>query len=351
MGAAARAADAGRDFSRTDGSLSMHLPRLALPILAAVLLAGLAGAAPVATQAAADPSGAELMRLTNLDRVALGLRPLATDSVRVSIARDRAFRCPGRTALVASGRSQDMATRNYFAHEILGCTNRTGQPVSSMDILVDVFGYNTYRAENIGWNTYGDGAVTYVPGCDVNGANCAGTPIASTGRAAGVEGDFMRSPGHRTNILYGYDRFGCASAQAADGRTYFTCLFSKGGPNPVSAPPSPTPPTPGPTSTPTPPAPTPTPPAPAPDTTAPRFVLLSGVARSLAAGKSLTETATVSDDRSLALMTLTLDGVTLGRWPLSGTTATRSVAVAASKLPRGEHVFRWTLLDAAGNSR
>ena len=97
----------------------------------------------------------------------------------------------------------------------------------------------------------------------------------------------MNSAGHRSNILGGFDRFGCGSGIGADGTVYVACVFSLGGQDPIPAPtptatPTPTPtanptPKPTPSSTPTPiPNPTPTPtPTPTPVPAKPGTPVLS----------------------------------------------------------------------------
>lgn len=241
--------------------------RLAVLAAAALVLAGTMAAPPAAVRAdPVDPLGTELMRLTNLDRWALGKPALAIDSTLATFARDLSFACPTNASLVLRGRAQDMADRGYFSHSVVGCLRTDGSTASVLDIMADVLGYRTTRAENIAWNNYGTEAAAYGYGCAPDGTGCAGsTPTIKTVEVA--ERGFMQSPGHRASILGGFDRFGCGSAFAADGSRYYACVFSLGGPPAVPTPtPTATPPA---TPTPTPRAtPTPTPtPAPVPAAT------------------------------------------------------------------------------------
>ncbi len=303
-----------------------HLVALA-SVLAAITLIAPSGPAPaVAKAATSDPEGAALMRLTNLDRVALGKPALAIDPFLVSLALDRRFACPSDGSLVVSGRARDMADRGYFSHQIPGC----GETV--LDVMKAEFGYNTLRAENIAWNDYPAGTSTYRIGCDIGGGNSAGGTTSAATAVVVAEREFMQSAGHRTNILGSYDRFGCGSATDAIGGTYFSCIFSKGGPSTITLQPV----------------------APNPatvDRTPPRFVLLSGVARAMAPGHGLLESARVTDDVKLGSLELIVDGRTVSKWRLSGRTTTRAVWVSASMLPTGTHRIRWTVRDAAGNAR
>src|SRR5204862_1677118 len=74
---------------------------------------------------------------------------------------------------------------------------------------------------------------TYVIGCAVDApldaSDCGHGSTSTTQPVAHAERMFIRSSGHRSNILGDYDRFGCGSGSASDGTTYFACLFSKGG--------------------------------------------------------------------------------------------------------------------------
>ncbi len=273
-----------------------------------------------------DPAGAALMRLTNLDRAALGKPTLAIDPFLVSLARDRRFSCPSNASLVLSGRARDMAARSYFSHAIPGC----GSGTTILDVLRTEFGYNTPRAENLAWNDYPAGTSTYRIGCDLGGANCAGGSTSAITSVVIAERGFMESAGHRTNILGSYDRFGCGSAVDASGGTYFSCIFSRGGPTSIVIAPAP----PNPASL---------------DRTPPRFVRLSGVARTLAAPRSLLETAKVTDDVRLGTLQLVVDGRVVATWRLGGRTTTRATWVPASLLGSGTHRIEWILRDAAGN--
>lgn len=299
------------------------MPRrhLLAPLIAlAVLLAG-AAVAPSAVRAAAidDLPALQLMRITNLDRAALGLPALAVDPVLAAIAQDRSFPCPSRPGLILAGRSEDMATRAYFAHEIAGCG------VTVVTILMTEFRYNTFRAENIAWNSgYGTAPTAYLTGCDESGSNCGGGTATVAADVAAAQRGFMGSPAHRATVLGAYDRFGCGSAQGG-GRVYFTCLFSRGGPNPTMSL------------------------AAAADGTAPAFTATSGTGGTLPKLRTRAFGARVRDDVALRSVTVTWDGHTMGTWTLSGTAAYRAVTVPARLVTAGRHRLVWVVRDAAGN--
>lgn len=336
---------------------------VALAVAAIAILATVVVAPAGAGAATVDPYGDELMRLTNLDRGALGKAPLAIDSTLASFARDLSWTCPTSGALVLRGRAADMADRSYFSHYVAGCIGAGGTDMSVLDVMSQVLGYRTMRGENIAWNTYGTESATYAYGCAIDGTGCTGT--TTTPKTVEVaERLFMQSAGHRSNILNSFDRFGCGSSLAGNGGRYYACVFSLGGP---AASPTPTPtPTPNPTPTPTPtpdptptpapvaaPAPTPVPtpiPTPAPDTTRPSIVRLTGTSV-VRAGHGRTVGITVADNRSLRRLRVWVDGRRMVTWTLSGTRATRSLYVPSYRLWMGRHAVRWTTWDAAGNSR
>jgi hypothetical protein len=125
----------------------------------------------------------QLFGLTNQARASAGLPALRWDSTLAGIAR---------------WRSQDMATRDYFSHNI----PPTGEMV--FDVM-DQQGY-CYRlaGENIGWNNYPDDQATDV-----------------------VQTDFMNSPEHRQNIMGpAWKVAGVGAYKLADGRKFYTILFA-----------------------------------------------------------------------------------------------------------------------------
>jgi len=340
-------------------SRTLSRPRrfVALAVAAIAILATIAAAPPGAGAAPVDLYGDELMRVTNLDREALGKAPLAVDPTLAAFARDLSWTCPTNGALVLRGRAADMADRSYFSHYVAGCLNAGGTDMSVIDVMSLALGYRSMRGENIAWNTYGTEAATYAYGCAIDGTACRGTTTTPKTVEVAQRG-FMRSSGHRSNILSSFDRFGCGSALAGDGSRYYACVFSLGGPaaTPVPAPTAtPTPaPTPTPVPTPTPqlapaPAVVPTPTSP-PDLARPSFVRLTGTS-TVRAGYGRTLGAMVADDRSLRTLKVWVDGRRLRTWTLGGTRATRSILVPSSRLWMGRHTVRWTAWDAAGNSR
>lgn len=209
--------------------------RLLLPLLVAALAVVADGPAlglPVPTALAATTSSSfsdDLMLVTNLDRAAFGLPALTVDPTLASFALDAPFACPSNASMTLLGRADDMATRDYFAHTIAGCSKPDGTLYTSLDIVYLTFGYNTNRGENIAWNTYPTSDATYQSGCDINGNNCVGATAIVPSTVAVAERGFMMSSGHRANILGTYDRFGCAAAYGSTG-WYYACVFSLGGP-------------------------------------------------------------------------------------------------------------------------
>ena len=151
-------------------------------------------AAPVAADGGADST---LFSLTNQDRSSNGVRSLSFNGTLQSIGEGASYRCGGITVY---GRSVDMIQRHYFSHVIAGC----GQYVFSM---MQAYGVH-YRSagENIGWvdnETNGGSAASY------------------------INGQFMNSPDHRSNILNGnYTSMGAGSAFSSN----WSC--SCGGPYP-----------------------------------------------------------------------------------------------------------------------
>jgi uncharacterized protein YkwD len=129
-----------------------------------------------------------LFSLTNSDRTSNGVHSLAFSGTLQAIGESARYNCNG---IIVSGRSYDMIRRNYFAHPILGC----GQYVFSM---MQAFGVR-YRSagENIGW---------------VNGN------LSSGSAANWINGSFMRSADHRSNILDArYTEMGVGSDESAPG--------------------------------------------------------------------------------------------------------------------------------------
>ncbi len=265
-----------------------------------------------------DFAGEELMRLTNLDRVALGVPALRSDELLVDLARDHAFTCPSTGATVY-GRAKSMATTGYFGHEIYGCKKPDGTYYNVLDVLYSQFGYNTYRSENIAYNNYGVGSTLYVAGCDINGQNCKGPNTYSQQTVAVAERGFMSSSGHRADLLGNYDRFGCASwLNGSTSIKYFVCLFSLGGPKPL-------------------------------DTAAPTFSTASGSGLTVSRGTSITFSASFGDNFRLADGYVKVDSTVVANWAYSYdvTSTTKSVTVSTSNLSTGAHTLTWAARDVS----
>ncbi len=221
------------------------------------------GLSPALAQSG-SPTGldSELFSLVNQDRTSNGLGALANNSTLDGIGEARPYY--GCSVSPIYGRAADMLNRDYFSHQIPGCSADGGYvwPIMSADGIA-------WRSagENVGWNS-GDAS----PAVAINSA-------------------FMASPDHRANILGAYNILGVGSWYTPAQWNY---PGSGGGPwqdvymfaeefalIAASAPPPPPPPPPPPSSggggggshsTPTPtPAPTPTPtPTPTPKPRPPR---------------------------------------------------------------------------------
>ncbi len=303
----------------------MRHRRLSLLLVVPSLALGLQVAAPaVASAATMNPLGAELMRLTNVDRASLGLPAMTQDPTLVALATGLPFTCPTST-LIVYGRAQDMAARGYFSHAVLGCTKSDGTGFGGLDEMA-LLGYNTNRAENIALNNYGTAAAAYQFGCALDGTACRGS-TDSIATVAAAEHQFMMSAGHRAAILGNYDRFGCGSGLAVNGIDYYACLFSKGGPAATTAAPV----------------------APA-DTVAPRIARLTGVIHDLRRGYGHTFGASVSDNVALSRVELRVDGRLVRAWNVSGRSAYRAGWVSRTRLGRGVHRIQWVVRDRAGHA-
>ncbi len=191
---------------------------------------GVLAAVPSATTASTDAFAADLMRLINLDRKALGKPPYLIDGRLADIARDAQFTCPTNAKKVFHGRARDMADRRYFAHEVPGCYSSGTTPFRSIEIVKRVFGYAGARSEILHWNSYGTAKTTYRLGCDINGRNCAGGSTSAPYTVTLAQRNFMSSAPHRAAEMNSYQRFGCGTAKApGSSRIYFACLFADGG--------------------------------------------------------------------------------------------------------------------------
>ncbi|MHB1525299.1 MAG: CAP domain-containing protein [Candidatus Dormibacteria bacterium] len=161
-----------------------------LPAAGAVvgLLAFAAGALVLAAPVGAQPTGSatsydgELFSLTNQDRTSNGLGALSSNATLAGIGQARPYY--GCSPSPIYGRAADMLTRDYFSHQIPGCTADGGYvwPIMTAD------GVDWRSAgENIGWNSgYAD-------------------------PAAAANTDFMNSAPHRANILGNYNQLGVGS--------------------------------------------------------------------------------------------------------------------------------------------
>ncbi len=205
---------------------------------------GVLTAPPAGVPSTADPFAADLMRLINLDRKALGKAPYLIDARLADIARNARFTCPTNPKKSFNGRARDMADRGYFSHTVPGCYSSGTTPFRSIAIVRKVFGYAGARSEILHWNSYGSTAkTTYHLGCDIHGKACRGATTTAPFTVTLAQRSFMDSAPHRAAELNSYQRFGCGTARVpGTSKTYFACLFADGGS--TIKPPAPPPPAP-----------------------------------------------------------------------------------------------------------
>lgn len=141
---------------------------------------------PAPAELTVDQAEAEILRLINADRAAVGLIAVRVDRRLMSIAR---------------ARSVDMATKDYFSHQ-----QPDGRNVFD---VIEATGMTWYRAgEIIAWNNY--------PGFALS--------------AAGANSGWLGSQPHREIIestLFNYVGVGVA-LQASTGKKYWTAVFLQG---------------------------------------------------------------------------------------------------------------------------
>ncbi len=293
----------------------------------AAVLAALVVPMPVAawdwTTPKIDFLSEETMRLVNYDRAGNGLPDLVSDPKLVTLARDLAWKCPTST-LSVRGRARDMTERAYLSHSIKGCYKSGSTLYSVLDILASPFGYTSYRGEIIASNYKSVAATRYAWGCDSVGTNCNGS-LTTAATVAAVEYWWMHDAPHRAIILgTHYDRFGCGMWRGTDGKNLYSCLFARGGPNPL-------------------------------DTAALTVVSATGDGASVAQGASLTLSAVVSDNFRLAEGWVRLDatsscrGPTIDTWAdnLNVVTETHSFTWNTAGVPKGTHAIGWQVRDVS----
>jgi uncharacterized protein YkwD len=158
------------------------LPRSIIWLLGPLTLLAFVATATVADAFSCESAEQELVALTNADRTSNGLPSLRPRDDLAAVARER---------------SNDMATRNYFSHEIPPANNY-------FEALLETAGITYHLAgENIARNN---------------------RPETQTVRQA--QTGFMNSPAHRANILEpGYQAVGVGVTARPDGMKYYTVLF------------------------------------------------------------------------------------------------------------------------------
>jgi uncharacterized protein YkwD len=177
----------------------VHRPRGALVGALLTLLLALsfiAPAQPVAAWVSGQFNGAQeslLFSLTNQARAAAGVPPVRLNTSLRTVAR---------------WRSQDMAVRDYFSHQI----PPDGKTVFA---YLDQKGIKYRMAgENIGWNTAPDNDATRY-----------------------MQKLFMESPGHRSNLVAkNWDSAGIGAFKGTDGEIRYTVLFMQSAKKPSTAP-------------------------------------------------------------------------------------------------------------------
>ena len=294
-----------------------------------VAIVGLAAAgltpAPVGatdyTSPKIDYLGEEAVRLINLDRKGNGKATLSADPKLINLARDLPWACPTNSSLTINGRARDMIERAYLSHSIKGCYKSGTTPYSILDILASPFGYKSYRGEILASNSKGVSATAYKWGCDSTGNNCDGSTWTPS-TVASVVYWWMHDGPHRSIILGDYDRFGCAMWRGSDGKNLWSCLFAKGGPNPL-------------------------------DTTRASVVSATGDGASVAQGSSISLSASVADNFRLSDgwvkfdATATCGGSVLHRWAynLNVVTDTHAFTWDTSGVAKGTHALGWQVRD------
>ena len=165
---------------------SLPTPRRGLAWLAigvSVLLLAIAPTTDGLTFDSAPPLERDLVALTNVDRTSNGKGAVVEEQRLVQIARER---------------SDDMVTRNYFAHEIPPTQQKVFAIMGQRGVSFEMAG------ENLAWNN---------------------APGAGTVQRA--QSDFMNSPSHRANVLRdAFTHIGVGAIPGRD-RVMFTVLFMK----------------------------------------------------------------------------------------------------------------------------
>ena len=163
-------------------------------VVCCVAIAGVLVLLPQAGASAFNPDQQleqDLVLLTNADRTSNGAAALLIDDRLVGVARER---------------SDDMVTRNYFAHEIPPAGTRVFDLILQRGVDYEL------AAENIGYNN------------------------APRQRSVQhIQGEFMKSPAHRANLLRANWNFLGIGAVPGSDRVMYTVLFMKPFPSDASA--------------------------------------------------------------------------------------------------------------------
>lgn len=166
--------------------------------------------APTPTPSPITSDAVQLERLVhdlvNKERQSRGITPLRQDQ---------------RLSAIARAHSEDMADRDFFAHE-----NLLGQDPSeraARQRYICRKDYGTYYTEGVAENIFQNwlySSTTYVGPIPIKNYSSAEQIAASTVRG------WMESPGHRQNILSrDYDRVGTGVGVSKDGKVYIAQNF------------------------------------------------------------------------------------------------------------------------------
>ncbi|HET6513572.1 MAG TPA: CAP domain-containing protein [Thermodesulfovibrionales bacterium] len=175
-----------------------------IPLLIILLLASQSFAEPAEPRVNTKELETRIHELINIERHHAGLRPLALDAMLTAIAR---------------GHSRDMAERDYFSHrspegeDFLSRYKKKGF-VCSVRVGQHIYG----GAENISQNNLFS-SVTYMD----TGAHYSWNSLEEIARST-VRG-WLKSPGHRENILQPVFRSHGIGASIKDGKVYITENF------------------------------------------------------------------------------------------------------------------------------
>jgi len=207
------------------------------PLLAAaaLVLGAFAGSlvwqVPTAQAAgAANAQGREVVRLINGARAAAGRSALVIDTVLESKARDGAIPCPDDAAQSLPGRARDFSETGQMSHNLRNCTAATYTLSATTFVsVVQSWGYGAVGEILLVNGGYGFGQLLYTSG---------GWQTWTYGTTGHAMTAWASSSTHWNIVMGAYDRVGCGAWSPSGSTVYYDCVFTKGGPNAVIAPPT-----------------------------------------------------------------------------------------------------------------